>query len=110
MVAQTILAVVGPDMGRRQTEDNLVFWLGLCRDTRITGNQGIGRSTRHVVNRAATSLRLAANALLRGRAARPAWGTLYRRLRPKLGAPKAITAMAHGLAPLVYRMLKYGQR
>ena len=33
----------------------------------------------------------------------------YRRLRSKLGAPKAITAMAHKLARLVYRMLKYGQ-
>jgi hypothetical protein len=30
-------------------------------------------------------------------------------LRSRLGAPKAITAMAHRLARLVYRMLKYGQ-
>ena len=29
--------------------------------------------------------------------------------RTKLGAPKAITAMAHRLARLVYRMPKYGQ-
>ncbi|MBV9442544.1 MAG: hypothetical protein JO217_07595 [Acidobacteriaceae bacterium] len=29
-------------------------------------------------------------------------------MRTKLGAPKAITAMAHRLARLVYRMLKYG--
>ena len=36
-------------------------------------------------------------------------GAQYRRLRSKLGAPKAITAMAHRLARLVYRMLKYGQ-
>ena len=36
-------------------------------------------------------------------------GAQYRRLRTKLGAPKAITAMAHKLARLVYRMLKYGQ-
>ena len=35
-------------------------------------------------------------------------GAQYRRLRTKLGAPKAITAMAHRLARLVYRMLKYG--
>jgi hypothetical protein len=27
-----------------------------------------------------------------------------------LGAPRAITAMAHRLARLVYRMLKYGQQ
>jgi hypothetical protein len=36
-------------------------------------------------------------------------GAQYRRLRTKLGAPKAITAMAHRLSRLVYRMLKYGQ-
>jgi hypothetical protein len=36
-------------------------------------------------------------------------GAQYRRLRTKLGAPKAITAMAHRLARLVYRMLKHGQ-
>jgi len=33
----------------------------------------------------------------------------FKRLRTQLGAPKAITAMAHHLARLVYRMLKYGQ-
>src|SRR5262245_57124019 len=36
-------------------------------------------------------------------------GAQYRLLRTKLGAPKAIPAMAHRLARLVYRMLKYGQ-
>jgi transposase len=40
----------------------------------------------------------------------PTLGAQYRRLRTKLGAPKAITAMAHRLTRLVYRMLKYGQR
>ena len=107
MVAQTILAEVGLDMGRWKTEDNFVSWLGLCPDNRITSNKVIGRGTRHVVNRAATSLRMAANALLRSQTY---LGALYRRLRTKLGAPKAITAMAHRLARLVYRMLKYGQR
>jgi hypothetical protein len=37
-------------------------------------------------------------------------GAQYRRLRTKLGAPKAITTMAHRPARLVYRMLKYGQQ
>jgi Transposase zinc-ribbon domain len=31
------------------------------------------------------------------------------RLKARLGAPKAIVAMAHHLARLVYRMLRYGQ-
>jgi hypothetical protein len=35
-------------------------------------------------------------------------GAKFKRLRSRLGAPKAITAMAHNLARLVYRMLKYG--
>jgi transposase len=107
MVAQTILAEVGLDMGRWKTEGNFVSWLGLCPDNRITGNKVVGRGTRHVINRAATSLRMAANALLRSQTY---LGAQYRRLRTKLGAPKAITAMAHRLARLVYRMLKYGQR
>jgi len=60
-----------------------------------------------VVNRAATALRLGDSTLLRSQAY---LGAQYRRLRSKLGAPKAITAMAHRLARLVYRMLKYGQQ
>ena len=35
-------------------------------------------------------------------------GAQNRRLRGKLGAPKAITDMAHKLAVLVYRMLGWG--
>ena len=38
-----------------------------------------------------------------------ALGAKYRRLRARLGTPKAIVAMAHHLARLVYRMLCYGQ-
>jgi transposase len=107
MVAQTILAEVGLDMGRWKTESHFASWLGLCPDNRVTGDKVVGRGTRHVVNRAATALRMAANALLRSHTY---LGAQYRRLRTKLGAPKAITAMAHRLARLVYRMLKYGQR
>ena len=60
-----------------------------------------------MVNRAATALRIAATTLLRSQTY---LGAQYRRLRSRLGAPKAITAMAHRLARLVYRMLKYGQQ
>ena len=67
----------------------------------------LARGTRHVVNRAATALRLGASTLLKSQTY---LGAQYRRLRSKLGAPKAITAMAHRLARLVYRMLKYGQQ
>jgi len=35
-------------------------------------------------------------------------GAFYRRLKGRLGAPKAITATAHKLACLIYRMLRFG--
>jgi transposase len=107
MIAQTIISEVGLDMSRWKTEAHFASWLGLCPDNRISGDKFLRRGTRHVVNRAATALRMAAHNLIRSRSY---LGAQYRRLRTKLGAPKAITAMAHRLARLVYRMLKYGQQ
>ena len=60
-----------------------------------------------MINRAATALRLAASTL---RHSQSGLGANFRRLRTRLGAPKAITALAHKLARLVYRMLKYGRQ
>jgi transposase len=107
MVAQTLVSEVGLDMSRWKTEAHFSSWLGLCPDNSTSGDKVLARGTRRVVNRAATALRMAAVTLMRSRTY---LGAQYRRLRSKLGAPKAITAMAHRLARLVYRMLKYGQQ
>src|SRR3984893_18550496 len=107
MVAQTLISEVGLDMGRWKTEAHFSSWLGLCPDTSTSGDKVLARGPRRGVNRAATALRMAAVTLMRSRTY---LGAQYRRLRTKLGAPKAITAMAHRLARLVYRMLKYGQQ
>jgi hypothetical protein len=104
-VAQTVISEVGLDMTRWKTEAHFASWLGLCPDNRISGDRVLRKGTRHVVNRAATALRLAATTLLRSQSY---LGAQYRRLRGKLGAPKAITAMAHKLARLVYRMRTWG--
>ncbi len=53
------------------------------------------------MNRAANAFRMAAFSLTQSRSA---LGAFYRRLRARLGAPKAITATAHKLARLFYRM------
>ena len=102
---QTIISEVGVDMSRWNTEKQFASWLGLCPDNRISGGKVLKRGTRQVVNRAATALRVAAWSLIRSRSA---LGANFRRLRSKLGAPKAITAMAHKLARLIYRMMKFG--
>ena len=56
-------------------------------------------------NRAATALRLAAQGVANSHSA---LGAYSRRMRARLGAPKAMTATAHTLARLVYSMLRYG--
>jgi transposase len=107
MTAQTLISEIGLDMSRWKTEAHFASWLGLCPDNRISGDRILSRGTRRVVNRAATALRIAATTLLKSRTY---LGAQYRRLRTKLGAPRATTAMAHRLARLVYRMLKYGNQ
>ena len=56
-------------------------------------------------NRAASALRLAAQGLVNSHSA---LGAYERRMRARLGAPKAMTATAHKRARLVYSMLRYG--
>lgn len=102
---QTVISEVGVDMSRWKTEKQFSSWLGLCPDNRISGGKVLKRGTRQVINRAATALRLAAWSLIRSQSA---LGANFRRLRSKLGAPKAITAMAHKLARIIYRMLRFG--
>lgn len=105
VAAQIILSEVGTDMSRWPTEKHFASWLGLCPDHRISGGKILGRSTRPVVSRARNALRLSAYTLAHSKS----WlGAKYRRLRAKLGAPKAIVAMAHHLARLIYRMIKNG--
>jgi transposase len=104
-IVQTVISEIGVDMSPWPNEHHFASWLGLCPDNRSSGGKVLKRGTRHVVNRAATALRIAAWNLIRSQSA---LGAKFRRLRTRLGAPKAITAMAHQLARLLYRMLKFG--
>jgi hypothetical protein len=53
----------------------------------------------------ATSLRLAASCLHRRQSA---LGVFFRRMKARLGTPKALTATAHTLARLIDAMLRHG--
>ena len=89
-----------------QTAKHFGSWLGLCPDNRITGGRIYSVKTRDVKSRVATALRLAARSLHR---AENYFGDLYRRWKARLGAPKAITAMAHKLARVLWHLLKFKQ-
>ncbi len=67
----------------------------------------MGQDRRKAVNRAAVALRQAASSLSRSQTY---LGAQYRRFAARLGATKAIKTMAHKLARIIYRALKYGEK
>jgi transposase len=107
LTAQTVITEAGTDLRAFPTEKQFTSWLGLCPTNETSGGKVLNRRSRKVVNRAATAFRNAASTLLRSQSY---LGAQYRRLRTRLGAPKAITAMARKLACLFYRLIKHGQQ
>lgn len=103
---QVLLAEVGPDWSKFRTAAAFSSWLGLCPNNEISGGQVLSSKTRKVNNRAATAFRLAAHSLHHSQSY---LGEYYRRMRAKLGAPKAIIAAAHKLARITYHLLMTGQ-
>ena len=105
LTAQTVIAEVGADLSAFPSEKQFTSWLGLCPTNEQSGGKILNRRTRKVVNRATVAFRNAARTLLRSQSY---LGAQYRRLRTRMGAPKAITAMARKLACLFYRLIKHG--
>lgn len=99
-----LLSEIGVDMSAWPDEKHFTSWMSVCPGNKISGGKRLSGRTKPNANRAAHILRIAAQALWRSKSA---LGAFYRRMRSKLGAPKAITATAHKLARIVYRMLKY---
>ena len=99
---QTILAELGTDLSKFRSASAFSSWMGLCPDNDISGGKVLWSGTRKVKNRIALTLRMAAQSLQQSQSA---LGEFYRRMRAKLGAPKAITAAAHKLARIVYHLL-----
>lgn len=106
LTAHVLFAEIGPDLSRFANASAFASWLGLCPDNRISGGKVLSVQTRAVKNRAALALRMAAQSLHRSQSY---LGNYYRRMRAKLGTPKAITAAAHKLARVVYQLLTTGQ-
>src|SRR6516162_4447306 len=97
--AQTVIAECDADLSAFPSEKQFTSWLGLVPTNAQSGVKILKRRTLKVVNRAAMAFRNAASMLVRSQSY---LGAQYRRLRTRLGAPKAITAMARKLACLFY--------
>jgi transposase len=104
--ALVVLSEVGTDMTRWPSEKHFASWLGLCPQVRLSVGKVQSSRVRPGSNRAAVALRLAARSLHHSKSG---MGAFFRRLKARLGAPKAIVATAHRLARLVYRLLRHGE-
>ena len=105
LTVQIILSEVGLDPSRFPTVKHFTSWLGLCPGSRTTGGKIKSSQTRSVVNRAANAFRMAAQTAGKSNSA---LGAFYRRLRSRLGSPKAITATAHKIARIFYKLWTSG--
>lgn len=103
---QALISEIGLDMTRWKSDKEFCSWLRLCPGNRISGSKRSRMKPQRGHNRAAHILRLCAQSALKSKTALGAFG---RRLRARLDAPKAIKALAHKIARLIYRMLKQGK-
>lgn len=103
--AMKILSEIGTDMSQWANAKAFASWLGLSPGNKISGGKILSSRTKPSDNRAAQALRMSAASLYRSKTA---IGAFFRRMRARLGAPKAITAAAHKLARILYRMLTEG--
>lgn len=105
-IAQTLFGEIGPDFTKFRSASAFASGMGLCPDNDISGGKVLWTGTRKVNCRAATALRMAAQSLHHSKSA---LGDFYRRMRAKLGAPKAITAAAHKLARIIFHLISTRQ-
>lgn len=103
LTSQVLYTEIGPDLSMFPTANHFCSWLGLSPQNKISGGKILSSRTRPGSNRAAQALRLSANTLWRSKTY---LGDYYRRMRTRLGAPKAITATAHKLARIIYHLIK----
>ena len=90
-------------MTRWPTEKHFASWLSLAPGSKVSGGKQSSGRTKPSASRAAAALRLAASSLYHSRSA---LGAFHRRLKARLGAPKAITATTHRLARLISHLMR----
>jgi transposase len=96
--ALVLLSESGTDMARWPSVKHFWSGLGLCPQHTISGGKVLARRVRPGAPRVTVALRLAARTLHHSPSA---LGAFLRRMNVRLGAPQALTATAHTLAPLV---------
>ena len=98
----TLMTELGNDLRAFKTQHHFASWLCLCPDNETSASKVLRRRTRRSQNRVRQALRMAASSLHHDKSY---FGDKYRRLRARLSPPKAITAMAHQLARIIWTLI-----
>lgn len=110
-VGSLTLAIIISELGGKEglnsfrTEKQWVSWLTLCPGNNVSGGKCLGGQSRKGKNRIKRALCVAAMSLCNSTCA---LGAYYRRLASRTSKAKAIKAVAHKLARLIYNLLKNG--
>ena len=91
-----LFSELGSDVSAWETDKRFGSWLGLAPNVQSS-------ETRKMANRTAGVFRMAARAVTRSKSA---LGAFSRRMKARLGAPKAMTATAHKIAVIFYQMVR----
>jgi transposase len=104
--AQVILSELGTDLSAFADEGAFSSWLELAPRRDITGGKVIKQKSRESKNRVTNALRMSAESLWQSNSY---LGARYRRFRGRMDGKRAVKAMAHYLACVIYRLLTKGQ-
>ena len=101
----TLVAEVGFNVDMFPSEKAFASWANLAPKNFITGGKR-KKTAQTAASRVGQSFRVAAQTLANSNTA---LGAFYRRMRARKGGAFAVSATAHKLAKLFYRLLKYGE-
>jgi transposase len=105
---EAILSEAGPNVATDFSSSGaFANWLQACPRTNKSGGKDLHVKAKKGRPRLHSVLRTAANTLHRSQSA---LGARFRRLKARLGMPKAITAMVHLYARMIYHLLKTQQQ
>lgn len=99
----TLVSEIGPEVSKWKNSKHFASWLGLSPNNKVSGGKKLSSKTKSSSNKVKYALRMASLALERSSTS---LGAFFRRMKARLGAPKAITAAAHKLAVIIYQMIK----